>query len=85
MRMKLIDDLYDYYKDRLTGDEEDAEAVAMSILDELDRRHVLKLINEMSDEELLGMFGLYVFESLKAKMAREGLGATRPQHVPHVH
>ncbi|MEB3749954.1 DUF6154 family protein [Geobacillus sp. FSL W8-0032] len=85
MRMKLIDDLYDYYKDRLTGDEEDAEAVAMSILDELDRRHVLKLINEMSDEELLGMFGLYVFESLKAKMASEGLGATRPQHVPGVH
>ncbi|NNV07470.1 DUF6154 family protein [Geobacillus sp. C56-T2] len=85
MRMKLIDDLYDYYKDRLTGDEEDAEAVAMSILDELDRRHVLKLINEMTDEELLGMFGLYVFESLKAKMAGEGLGATRPQHVPRVH
>lgn len=69
MPMKFIDDLYEYYKDRLTGDEEDAEAVAMSILDELSRRDVLKLIGEMTDEELLGMFGLYVLESLKAKMA----------------
>ncbi|ADU94009.1 DUF6154 family protein [Geobacillus sp. Y412MC52] len=85
MPMKFIDDLYEYYKDRLTGDEEDAEAVAMSILDELSRRDVLKLINEMTDEELLGMFGLYVLESLKAKMAREGLGATRPQDAPRVH
>ncbi len=67
MPMKFIDDLYEYYKDRLTGDEEDAEAVTMSILDELSRRDVLKLIGEMTDEELLGMFGLYVLESLKAK------------------
>ncbi|ABO66811.1 Conserved hypothetical protein [Geobacillus thermodenitrificans NG80-2] len=85
MQMKFIDDLYEYYKDRLTGDEEDAEAVAMSILDELNRRDVLKLIGEMTDEELLGMFGLYLFESLKAKMAREGLGATRPQEGPRIH
>lgn len=85
MPMKFIDDLYEYYKDRLTGDEEDAEAVTMSILDELSRRDVLKLIGEMTDEELLGMFGLYVLESLKAKMAREGLGATRPQDAPRVH
>ncbi|KJE26668.1 hypothetical protein LG52_1174 [Geobacillus kaustophilus] len=28
MPMKFIDELYEYYKDRLTGDEEDAEAVA---------------------------------------------------------
>ena len=85
MQMKFIDDLYEYYKDRLTGDEEDAEAVAMSILDELNRRDVLKLICEMTDEELLGMFGLYLFESLKAKMAREGLGATRLQEGPRIH
>ncbi|OQP13086.1 cytosolic protein [Geobacillus thermoleovorans] len=71
MPMKFTDDLYEYYKDRLTG--------------ELDRRDVLKLIGEMTDEELLGMFGLYVLESLKAKMAREGLGATRPQDAPRVH
>jgi len=57
----------------------------MSILDELNRRDVLKLIGEMTDEELLGMFGLYLFESLKAKMAREGLGATRLQEGPRIH
>ena len=48
--MKFVDELYEYYKNRLTGDEEDAEVMTMSILEELDRNDLLQLIQEMTDE-----------------------------------
>ncbi len=83
--MKFVDELYEYYKDRLTGDEEDAEVVTMSILEELNRYDLLQLIQEMDDDELIGMVGLYILESLKAKMAHEGLGQTKVQSTSIIH
>ncbi|MBA2875376.1 DUF6154 family protein [Thermaerobacillus caldiproteolyticus] len=83
--MKFVDELYEYYKDRLTGDEEDAEVVTMSILEELDRHDLLQLIKEMDDDELMGMVGLFILESLKAKMAHEGLGQTKMPSASVVH
>jgi Family of unknown function (DUF6154) len=84
-RMKFVDELYEYYKNRLTGDEEDAEVMTMSILEELDRNDLLQLIQEMTDEELMGMVGLYILESLKAKMAQDGIGQTKLRDMPNVH
>jgi Family of unknown function (DUF6154) len=84
-RMKFVDELYEYYKNRLTGDEEDAEVMTMSILEELDRNDLLHLIQEMTDEELMGMVGLYILESLKAKMAHDGIGQTKLRDMPNVH
>ncbi|GGJ66179.1 hypothetical protein GGR02_001679 [Anoxybacillus voinovskiensis] len=75
--MKFIDELYEYYKDRLSGDEEDAEILTMSVLEELSREDLLELIKEMDDAELVGMVGLYMLERLKAKMAQEGIGQTK--------
>jgi len=83
--VKFIDELYEYYKDRLTGDEEDAEVMTMSILEELDRNDLLQFIQEMSDEELTGMVGLYILECLKAKMAQDGVGQTKPRNMLNIH
>ncbi|MCL6588105.1 MAG: DUF6154 family protein [Anoxybacillus sp.] len=82
--MKFIDELYEYYKDRLTGDEEDAEILTMSVLEELSREDLLALIKEMDDAELVGMVGLYMLESLKAKMAQKGIGQTKWPSSPSI-
>jgi hypothetical protein len=84
-RMKFVDELYEYYKNRLTGDEEDAEVMTMSILEELDRNDLLQLIQEMTDEELMGMVGFYILESLKAKMARDEIRQTKLRDMPNIH
>lgn len=72
--MKLIDDLYKTYRDKLTGDEEDADIIAFSVLEQLNREDVLDLISELSDQELYNLVGFYMIENLKAKMARDGIG-----------
>ncbi|MCZ0756962.1 DUF6154 family protein [Anoxybacillus sp. J5B_2022] len=82
--MKFIDELYEYYKDRLTGDEEDAEILTMSVLEELSREDLLELIKEMDDAELVGIVGLYMLESLKAKMAQEGIRQTKWSSSPSI-
>lgn len=74
--MKFIDELYNFYKERLTGDDEDAVALIMYTLQEHSRQDLMKLINEMSDDEVYQMVGQFLINKLKEKMAREGL---RPQ------
>ncbi|MFC3886183.1 DUF6154 family protein [Bacillus songklensis] len=70
--MAFVDELYKFYKDQLSGDEVDAEIIAASILDELSRDDLLSLLKELHDDELYGLFGLYLIENLKERMAREG-------------
>lgn len=72
--MKLVDDLFQMYRNHLTGDEEDAPAIVMSVLEDFNRKDLLKLIKEMKEHELYQMVGLYMVENLKYKMAREGIG-----------
>ena len=72
--MKLVDQLYDLYKDKLTGYEEDALIIVSGILDELDREHYLEWIEQMSEQDLFEMFGNYLVYKLRMKMAEEGIG-----------
>ncbi|GGK21994.1 hypothetical protein GCM10010965_13670 [Caldalkalibacillus thermarum] len=81
--MKFIDDLYEFYKDKLVGDEEDAVALILYTLQEHTREDLMKLIAEMSDEEVFQMVGQYLIGQLKEKMAREGLGQHRPVDENH--
>jgi hypothetical protein len=83
--MRFVDQLYEYYKDRLTGDEEDVEIVTLSILQELSRNDLITFIKEMDDRELMTMIGLYFIESLKTKMAEEGIGQTKIPSAPILH
>ncbi|MBD8068568.1 DUF6154 family protein [Bacillus sp. PS06] len=75
--MKLIDELYEMYRNKLTGDEEDADILAFSVLEQLDREDMLQLIAELSDQELYNLVGFYMIENLKGKMAREGIGQSK--------
>ncbi|MCF6092390.1 DUF6154 family protein [Microaerobacter geothermalis] len=74
--MKFLDDLYQLYKNQLTGDEEDAVAIVVGILQEQDREHLLKIIHEMNEEEIFQMLSLYMLELMKIKLAKEGIGGS---------
>jgi hypothetical protein len=69
----FVGELYKFYKDQLSGDEADAEIITASILGELDRDDVLHLLGELHDDELYGLFRLYLIENLRERMAREGM------------
>lgn len=75
--MKFIDDLYELYKDQLVGDEEDAIALVLYALQDHTREDFLKLIKEMTEEEIYQMLGNFLIEKLKDKMGKEGLGQYR--------
>ena len=56
--MKLIDDLYNMYRNKLTGDEEDIDMLTFAVLEQLGREEILELIQEMDDQELTNLMGM---------------------------
>ncbi|ASV68588.1 DUF6154 family protein [Cytobacillus sp. FSL W7-1323] len=76
--MKIIDELYDYYRNKLTGDEEDIDMLTFAFLEEMSREDILTLIEELDNQELYNLMGLYVIESLKGKFAESDF--TKPQN-----
>lgn len=71
--MKIIHDVFNMYRRQLTGDEEDADIITFAVLEELSKKDLLDMINEMEEQELFDMVGLYFIEVLKGKMAQEGM------------
>lgn len=76
--MKIIDELYDYYRNKLTGDEEDIDMLTFAFLEEMSREDILTLIEELDNQELYNLMGLYVIESLKGKFSESDF--TKPQN-----
>ena len=72
--MKLVDELYEMYLDKLTGDEEDIDMLAFAFLEEMTRDDLIHLISEMEEQELYNLMGLYLIESLKVKFAQRDYG-----------
>ncbi|MCT8137864.1 cytosolic protein [Anaerobacillus sp. CMMVII] len=72
--MKLIDDVYEMYKDHLTGDEEDVLIIIYGVLDGFKNEDFAKLFHELSSEEKFEMTVLYLYEKLRLKLAQEGIG-----------
>lgn len=72
--MKLVDELYEAYKDKLTGDEEDADIIAHTVIEELNTSDLISLLKELPYDELAGLVGFYISEKIKMKMAKEGIG-----------
>lgn len=70
--MSFIDEVYSLYRDHLTGDEDDAVTIVLSILEDQSRENVMKIIDEMNDQEVIQMLGVYLVEMIKMKMAQEG-------------
>ena len=77
MIMKLVDELYELYREKLTGDEEDIDMLAFAFLEEMTRDDLLHLIYEMDEQELYNLMGLYLIENLKVKFAQEDYGQER--------
>ncbi|XJZ29129.1 DUF6154 family protein [Bacillota bacterium Lsc_1132] len=75
--MRLVDELYDLYKNKLTGDEEDIDMLAFAFLEEMSREDLLAIIHDMDKQELYDLMGLYLIESLKGKFAQEEYGQRR--------
>jgi hypothetical protein len=81
--VKFIDDLFHLYRDHLTGDEEDAIAIVIGLLQEQNREELLSLTTQMNEEEVFQMMSLYCIEMLRLKMAEEGIGTStmEPDHL----
>ncbi|MBS4191791.1 hypothetical protein KHA94_16500 [Bacillus sp. FJAT-49705] len=78
--MKIIDELYELYRHKLTGDEEDIDMLAFAFLEEMKREDLLKIIHDLDNQELYDLMGLYLIEGLKGKFANEDF---RRQHNPN--
>jgi hypothetical protein len=81
--MKLIDELFELYRNKLTGDDEDIDMLAFAILEEMSREDILQMIHDLSTQELYNLLGVYLIESLKEKFAQEEYGQHRPSHISH--
>lgn len=71
--MTFVDDLYQAYKRQLSSQEIDAELLAASVLDELSHEDVVDLLKELTDEDLFGLYGLYLIENLKRRIHKDKL------------
>lgn len=69
--MNFIDELFEMYRDKLTGDDEDIDVLALAVLEQLDRNDVISLIKELDDRELYNLMGLYIIDSLKKRFAKD--------------
>ena len=81
--MKLVDELYELYRNKLTGDEEDIDMLAFAFLEEMTREDLLRLIQDMDEQELYTLMGLYLIESLKGKFAKEDYGQRTSPIINH--
>ncbi|MFT9849030.1 DUF6154 family protein [Aneurinibacillus sp. REN35] len=79
--MKLVNEIYNLYRDKLTGDEEDVTAIVMSLLHGQGKEELMQWIEEMNENEMYQMLGLYLMEMLRVKMAEEGARNVRPETV----
>ncbi|MDR4889325.1 cytosolic protein [Bacillus sp. HNG] len=79
--MKIIDEIYEMYRNKLTGDEEDADIIAFSVLEQFAREDLIDLLSDLTDQELRNLVGFYMIENLKAKMARDGIGQSKMMTV----
>ncbi|MEH7387356.1 DUF6154 family protein [Bacillus sp. JJ1521] len=79
--MKIIDEIYEMYRNKLTGDEEDADIIAFSVLEQFEREDLIDLLGDLTDQELRNLVGFYMIENLKAKMARDGIGRSKMMTV----
>lgn len=80
--MKLVDELYELYRNKLTGDEEDIDMLAFAFLEEMSREDLLSIIQGLEKQELFDLMGLYLIESLKGKFAKEEMREQRSAIYP---
>ncbi|KIL43940.1 DUF6154 family protein [Jeotgalibacillus soli] len=68
--MKLIDEIYEMYRGKIRGTKEDFDIIAFTILEQFDRKELIEMVQDMSDDELAYFIRLYILESLERKMGQ---------------
>lgn len=58
--VRLVDELFEFYQNRLTGDDEDIDIIAYAVLEESDRNDLMKIVEDMNDEEFQYFISLYL-------------------------
>jgi len=81
--MKLVDELYELYRGRLQGTDEDLDLITLTVLEDLSRKEILDIIHDLSDQELEYFFRMYLFELLKEKFAQEDEQLLKGKHNFH--
>ncbi|BAU26793.1 hypothetical protein DFP93_11165 [Aneurinibacillus soli] len=71
--MKLVNDIYNMYRDKLIGEEEDVTTLVMGLLHERTKEEMMSWVNDMQETEVYQMLGLYLLEMLRLKLADEGI------------
>jgi hypothetical protein len=65
--MKFVDELFELYRGRLQGTEDDLDMITLTVLDEMSEVDILTVIQDMPKEELAWLFRVYLHEGLKEK------------------
>lgn len=69
--MKFVDELYDFYKKKLTADDEDIDLLVNSIMQELSRQDMLSILSELNQKELYQITGTYIAYKLREKIIQD--------------
>lgn len=72
--MKFVDEMFEFYRDKLTGNEDDIDLLTYALLEELSYEDLLQLIQEMDQEELYQLIGMYLIHAFREKLAKENYG-----------
>ncbi|TCP68305.1 DUF6154 family protein [Baia soyae] len=70
--MSFVNDIYELYRDQLCDDEDDVITIVLNLLEDQSRENMIQLIQNMGDEEVNQMMGIYLVEMLKMKMVQDG-------------
>lgn len=69
--MKFVDELYDFYRKKLTADDEDIEILVSSIMQELSKQDMLNILSELNQQELYQITGTYIAYKLREKLVQD--------------
>ncbi|PPA71746.1 hypothetical protein C4B60_06775 [Jeotgalibacillus proteolyticus] len=81
--MKLVDEIFEMYRGKIRGTQEDLDIIAFTILEQLNREELLSMVNDMSEDELAYFIRLYIVESLKGKMNQHENSASENESIYH--
>lgn len=83
--MKLVDELFAMYRDKLTGDEEDLDMITFAVLEHYNRNELMGIVKDMDEFELQYFIRLYLLEALKGKFAQSDGNGKYPHSQTHLH
>lgn len=69
--MKLAEKIFEHYRNKMTGDDEDIDILAYSFLNKLSHKDMLAIVNDLDEQELYDLIAGYLMDNLKEKFAQE--------------